>query len=225
MAIRVQGTISISRKKGRRGDFNIGHLTTEIGEFEVKDSLIEEFAEGKYSGAFLIQWIEPDSFAWRGSVFVKNKATLAEILIDDADEHAAPPAPPPEPDPLERETAAALQSAAPDQAPAATPTTPADTSGTGAQQPCGDSASQAAARGSAAEAAVLTHPADDLFPPEIASQIAQRQMVKLDPTVDRQVFRRQRDALRDVGYAFDPKSQTWVPPALAAVASGDDLCF
>jgi hypothetical protein len=70
-----------------------------------------------------------------------------------------------------------------------------------------------------------THPADDLFPSEIASQIAQRQMVKLDPTVDRQVFRRQRDALRDVGYAFDPKSQTWVPPALAAVASGDDLCF
>ena len=72
MSVRVRGTINIQRKAGRKGDFNIGDLSTEIGAFEVKDALIEQFEPGKYTGEFIIQWIEPDSFSWRGRVFVKN---------------------------------------------------------------------------------------------------------------------------------------------------------
>ena len=101
MSVRVRGTINIQRKSGRRGDFNIGDLSTEIGTFEVKDALIEQFEPGTYSGEFIIQWIEPDSFSWRGRVFVKNRATLVEILVDEADEGAPPPATPPEPDPID----------------------------------------------------------------------------------------------------------------------------
>jgi len=101
MSIRVRGTIAIVRKSSRRGDFNVGDLATEIGEFEVKDSLIEEYEPGHYTGEFLIKWIEPDSFAWRGKVFVKNRATLDEIFIDEAEEGGTPPAPPPEPDPID----------------------------------------------------------------------------------------------------------------------------
>ena len=33
--------------------------------------------------------------------------------------------------------------------------------------------------------------------------------VKLDPTVERDVFRRQRDALKQLGYRFDAKGQIW----------------
>jgi hypothetical protein len=76
MSIRVRGTITIQRKTSSRGAFNVGDLVTEIGEFEVKDSLIEEFEPGKYSGDFLIKFIAPDSYSWRGRVFVKVRATL-----------------------------------------------------------------------------------------------------------------------------------------------------
>jgi methionine synthase II (cobalamin-independent) len=34
-------------------------------------------------------------------------------------------------------------------------------------------------------------------------------MVKLDPTVDRNLFRRQRDALKALGYTFNPAAQSW----------------
>ena len=34
--------------------------------------------------------------------------------------------------------------------------------------------------------------------------------VKLDPTVDRQAFRAQRDALKDLGFKFQPLGQLWV---------------
>lgn len=33
--------------------------------------------------------------------------------------------------------------------------------------------------------------------------------VKLDPTVDRLKFRNQRNRLKDLGYAFDPREQIW----------------
>jgi hypothetical protein len=39
--------------------------------------------------------------------------------------------------------------------------------------------------------------------------LARAQGIALDPTVDREVFRRQRDRLKAVGYRFDSKAQRW----------------
>lgn len=181
MAIRVRGTIVITRKGGRRGDFNIGDLSTEIGEFEVKDSLIEEFEPGKYTGEFIISWIEPDSFSWRGRVFVKVHATLAEMLIDEAEEGGMPPAPPPEPDPME------ATAGAPSATAVEPPARPPD----------------------------ALDPDRKLFGPEIYALLLQRETIKLDPTTERQLFRQQRDRLKDLGYSFDAKPQTWVVRELA----------
>ncbi|OYU46324.1 MAG: hypothetical protein CFE44_02735 [Burkholderiales bacterium PBB4] len=195
MAIRVRGTLSIQRKNSARGAFNIGDLATEIGEFEVKDSLIEEFEPGKYTGEFIIRWIAPDSFSWRGRVFVKNRATLEEILIDEADEGAPAPSTPPEPDPIE-------------QAPAAAPRPPAAPP---SQEPATQSATPV--KGARSKSASTTkEPADgdaELFGEELLALLQQRSPIKLDPTVDREQFRRQRDRLKVIGYSFDAKAQTW----------------
>lgn len=195
MAIRVRGTLSIQRKTSARGAFNIGDLATEIGEFEVKDSLIEEFEPGKYTGEFIIKWIAPDSFSWRGRVFVKNRATLEEILIDEADEGAPTPSTPPEPDPIE-------------QAPAAAPR---PTAAPPSQEPATQSA--APVKGARSKSASTTkEPADgdaELFGEELLALLQQRSPIKLDPTVDREQFRRQRDRLKVIGYSFDAKAQTW----------------
>ncbi|CAD5366586.1 conserved hypothetical protein [Rubrivivax sp. A210] len=187
MSIFVRGTITIQRKTGARGAFSIGDLATEIGEFEVKDPLIEEFEPGKYTGAFLIKWIAPDSFTWRGRVFVKNRATLEEILIDVADEGADAPSTPPEPDPLDH---------APEPAkPAGMPVpeiVPELVGGNG--------------RGDQSQAASADLV---LFGEELIGLVQSLAPIKLDPTVDRQRFREQRDRLKELGYAFDAKAQTW----------------
>jgi hypothetical protein len=211
MSIRVRGTITIQRKNSARGAFNIGDLNTEIGEFEVKDSLIEEFEPGKYTGDFLIKWIAPDSFSWRGRVFVKNRATLEEILIDEADETAPAPSSPPEPDPIESQshqqahvqpvaTAAGHAPAAESAAP--TPRQPRSSSREGNANPV---ASAPAAPKPASEIAAD----EQLFGDEIYALLKRKELIKLDPSVDREMFRKQRDRLRTLGYAFDPKSQSW----------------
>ncbi len=194
MSIRVRGTITIQRKTSARGAFNIGDLSTEIGEFEVKDSLIEEFEPGKYTGDFIIRWIAPDSFAWRGRVFVKNRATLDEIIVDEADEGAPAPSAPPEPDPIEHAPAPSQAKATQQQetpAPSAAPVTDA-------RKPEGK--------------------VDDvgLFGEELVALLQECAPIKLDPTVDREQFRKQRDRLKEIGYSFDAKAQTWSIKDLAS---------
>lgn len=194
MSIRVRGTITIQRKTSARGAFNIGDLVTEIGEFEVKDSLIEEFEPGKYAGEFIVKWIAPESFSWRGRVFVKMRATLDEILIDQADEGESTPASPPEPDPIEHPPAAALLPA--EHSASASASAPAPTKAP-------------AAPGSSDDADA------ELFGAELFAQLQARGIIKLDPTVDRLQFRSQRDRLKELGYGFDAKSQAWSAKELA----------
>lgn len=196
MSIRVRGTIVIDRKHSRRGDFNVGDLCTEIGEFEVKDSLIEEFEPGKYNGEFHIRWIEPDSFSWRGRVFVKNRAQLDAILIDDIEEEAAPPATPPEPDPID---ARPPPSATTEQVRTTQPATPTETTPAPVPAPC-TTPPDAGSDGDQDLA---------LFGDELHQALCARAPIKLDPTVDRQQFRAQRDRLKVLDYSFDAKAQTW----------------
>lgn len=202
MSIIVNGFITIARKSGKRGDFNVGDLNTEIGEFEVKDALIEEFDPGKYTGRFVIDWIQPDSFTYRGRVFVKNRAKLAEILIDEGERGEPQQQMPPEPDPIEAEAAAPQPQSV---------------------QPAGGLTSSDAAQATtdAASAAANAAAADDpdlaLFGAELHAQFAQREPLQLDPTVDRQQFRAQRDRLKAIGYRFNPKTQGWL--------HDDDIAF
>ena len=206
MSIRVRGVIVITRKSSKYGDFNVGDLSTEIGVFEVKDQVIEEFEPGKYTGDFLIQWIAPDSFAWRGKVFVKNRATLAEILVDQDDGEAPPPAMPPEPDPIESPAQQQSLNLSLERSPAAAPPI--------AERPT----------------AALTAAGDaKLFGAELWALVTGRLTMKLDPVaVDRQTFRQQRDRLKALAYRFDAKSQTWYSgdkTQLEAERSDQDIPF
>jgi hypothetical protein len=132
MSVQVRGTLIVQAKKGRKGEFKVADLATEIGEFEVKDALIEEFEPGSYTGDFIIKWIEPDSFSWRGRVFVKNRATLEAIYVDDVDEvePSAQAGLPPERDPADTHEAPAASSAPQDQPAMGTGTDPAITAST-----------------------------------------------------------------------------------------------
>lgn len=191
MSVSVRGTIVVQTKKGRNGAFNVGDLITEIGEFEVKDSLIEEFQEGRYEGTFLINWIEPESFSWRGRVFVKNRATLEAIYIDDelAGDESDQAATPPVVDPIEEAPKEKTSQAPTPVEPVVAAAVPAD------------------------DAAETVKEKDVLFDEEATSLIQSGSPIKLDPTIDRVRFRMQRDALKEMGYRFDVKGQSWAKEA------------
>lgn len=221
MSVKVRGVISITRKSSRRGDFNVGDLNTEIGEFEVKDSIIDEFEPGKYEGEFIIRWIQPDSFSWKGRVYVKNKASLEAIFIFNADEGAAPPAAPPEPDPIETRAALSLpgDSAQPVQhheavlevAPTKVPevATSSSAAALATDPPAADTPADGSTSGQSPGQADDIDPDVVLFGNELIDDVRRTSLVKLDPTVDREKFRAQRDRLKALGYAFDAKAQSW----------------
>src|SRR3546814_13279454 len=52
--ITIPGPLAIKTIHGRTGDFNVGRLTTSIGEFVVKNADPDQFREGKYVGDFAI---------------------------------------------------------------------------------------------------------------------------------------------------------------------------
>jgi hypothetical protein len=81
--ITLTGTITVKTINGRNGDFNVGRLTTGIGEFNVKEG-IEEYAPGQYAGQFSISRIYPAAYAVGGRYNVEVRAT---VDLDRPDRH------------------------------------------------------------------------------------------------------------------------------------------
>jgi len=183
--ISLSGTLDVRTIKGSNGPFQVGELTTSVGEFKVKDKVLEQFEPGAYTGTFRIDKIYPHSYVWYGKVTVEIRARLADVQLDNDEpfsETGREPAST-EPDPVDEE-----------RTPGATAAPHADE--IPASAPAGD------------ESGELYLP--DLFGTELADAIVAGEPVKLDPTVERGVFRQQRDQLRAFGYAFQASSQTWL---------------
>jgi len=66
--ITIPGQLAIRTIVGRNGDFNVGRLTTSIGEFVVKDPQLDQYQEGKYDGQFVVTEIKPSSYSHRGAL-------------------------------------------------------------------------------------------------------------------------------------------------------------
>jgi hypothetical protein len=187
--IKLSGSLSIRTIHGRNGDFNVGRLLTEVGEFAVKDALIEEYEEGRYEGDFGITGIYPAHYLTGGRLVVEIRAKLETISlsgIDDlAPEDAAAAV---EPDPIEEEAKASpTPSVSPDAQAQAEPIAPAESTPTAPE--------------SSDPEAELKQLFGELWP--IGAK------VKLDPTVGRALFRQQKDTLKQMGYRFVPIGQYW----------------
>jgi len=184
--ITLSGTLFVKTVHGRRGDFAVGTLITEIGQFKIKDTILDQFSEGEYCGQFAISRIYLGSYAANGVTISELRANITDIELEEATEKPVPSVENPSAsDPIEEPRTAGTDS---DQL--STSLAFAD---------------EAAANAQHARPQLSLGDAED-----IESAIAEKRPVKLDPTVDRARFRTQRDRLKAAGYRFDAPLQTWL---------------
>lgn len=180
---KTSGTLVIKEIKGANGKFCVGDLSVPEGDFKVKEPILDQFEEGRYEGEFMVDRLYLSSYVWRGKSTTDIRAKLVDINLSGVEEGKQAETPS-EPDPIATEP----------------------------QQ------QHATEKHDAPKLAVVVPddaPQDqkyvellELFGTELATLVWDCKPVKLDPTVDRFVFRRQRDSLKDMGYGFDAKG--WV---------------
>jgi hypothetical protein len=197
MPISISGKLRIKRINGSNGPFCVGDLETEIGEFRVKDAVLDQFDEGIYDGQFWIQQIYPWSYTTSGRTVIEIRAKLADLQIKGHQRIGTPTQEPGEPDPAK-------------EAPGVPPPMPPEPKL--AQEAQARDESSASHQISGAEA-IVAGDSDDpdfaLFGPELYGCVKGEQAVKLDPAIDRIQFRMQRDRLKALGYSFQTHSQSW----------------
>lgn len=182
--IKLTGTLVIKEIKGANGRFCVGDLTTPEGDFKVKEPILDQFEEGRYEGEFIIDRFYLSSYVWRGKSTTDIRAKVVDFNLAEAEEGKQEETPS-EPDPISTEP---------------------------------KSFSTLTVHDTPIPAVVVPEDAPqdqkyvellELFGAELAALVWDGKSIKLDPTVDRSVFRRQRDYLKGLGYGFDSMSQSW----------------
>ncbi|OSN24773.1 hypothetical protein BV339_00312 [Pseudomonas syringae pv. actinidiae] len=197
--INLPGYLAIRTINGRNGEFNVGRLSTSIGEFVIKDALLDQYHEGKYRGDFVITEIRPSYYTNGGRLVVEVRARLDSMSLDDVANLSADEAERlsnSETDPLDEEASGGSSSTRPRPA---IQTTSRRSVSADSDAPFGMTRSEP-------EKQVTAHEADaELF----GTIWPIGRAVKLDTTVDRKRLRQQCVRLGELGYELDFKLQIW----------------
>lgn len=197
--ITLPGQLAIKTIHGRNGDFNVGRLSTSIGEFVIKNAELEQYSEGKYDGDFAIAEIRPSTYNTSGRMVIEIRALLGGMTLSNVDHLSTDEAQrlsSQEVDPIDEETQVPAPVAkAPAKAKARNPRDPLiDTTPFG-YEPLAASSSETSPEAEDKALFGLLWPLGDI--------------VKLDATVDRLTLRSQCARLPKLGYVFSATSQHW----------------
>lgn len=196
--ITLPGQLAIKTIHGRNGDFNVGRLSTSIGDFVIKNAELDQYDEGKYDGDFVIAEIRPSTYNTSGRMVIEIRAHLGGMTLSNIDRLSKDEAQrlsPQEVDPIDEEAQAPAAARPPARTKARSTRDPlVDTTPFGSE-PAAASPSDASAEDDDAALFGMLWPLSEI--------------VKLDATVDRRVLRQQRDRLDAMGYRFEPLSQDW----------------
>lgn len=189
--IKLSGLLTIKTIQGRYGAFTVGRLTTELGEFAVKNVLLEQYNQGKYEGEFGVSRIYPYSYVANGGVRVEIRANIDTIALTNIgkltpeDEAIAEV----DSDPLDDEVPTVKDTPAQLNIEQGVPT-PVNTEHHSSPKSSGEADEESDSK-----------LFGDLWP--LSAK------VKLDPTVSRALFRSQCERLGALNYEFKAIGQTW----------------
>lgn len=190
--ISIEGRLMIKIINGRNGPFRVGSLLSDIGEFAVKDKILDQYDEGSYRGLFTISKIFSSTYSTGSRLVVEVRAVLENISLANVDAIEPEQHESLEQDPLDEEKDENLEVTKPDHSIEAT------------------------------DSDELIEPIDsededqnDLTPEELSDKKLfgllwpLQESFKLDPTVSRVTFREQRERLKSLNYKFNPIGQYW----------------
>lgn len=228
--VTLHGVMKVKTVNGRNGRFVVGKLSTPLGDFVVKDTLLEQFLDqdGEYAGAFDVTRIFPSAWSFGERSVVEVRAHLSGMYLDAALEQGSDPDGI-EPDPIDEPKPEPV----PELQPVSTPKPKPELKPEPESEP-----------GLALKPEPVPEPLPTLKPapapepmptpeahisPEhqrlaalfgdLWPTVEQREPVKFTDWTDRETMRRQRDALKAMGYRFMPVEQEWhVPEGEAEVA-------
>jgi len=213
--ITLSGQLAIRSVIGRNGAFNVAKLATTIGEFSIKDAVLDQYEEGKYQGDFVINQIKPSWYTTRsGTLIVEIRAYLESMTLDERDSLSSEEADavtPSEQDPAEEEAAGPKPSAVKPAkiAPVAADATLDDDTPFGMTTE--ELARQAVAAGAKPTAAAKSTKTAENTDAELFGLLwPLGESVKLDATVDRLTQRKQVERLKALGFVLDFKQQLWL---------------
>lgn len=206
MTIMVNGTLSVQRINGIRGEFSVGKLKCDIGVLNIKDPQLDQYETGTYQGRFGIVRVYSHGYAAStGCFIVETRAILDEYIIHSD-----------EPGQLESEVA--LTEVDPLESPSA-PATPAASVEPVSTIPADQHAKprsdtpEKSVKPEPSAASASSAPKDDPLAELFGELWPLGGEVKLDPTTvrtDPENHRKRCNHLKQSGYAFKAKSQSWV---------------
>jgi len=205
--VTVPGILSVALRTGRKGTFATGALLTPLGQFNIKDTILDQYSEGDYEGNFTISQIVQESFVWKDRVITNMVAKLADISIQTIDEKNIGTEASPVVDPADQtivtDKPVTIDNSAQSQTASVEvkPDTDAFSQNLDLPSNTGEPDNNPDSIGNDLE---------NLFENDLVLAIAHGENLKLDPSVDRELFRCQRDYLKKNGYSFVAKEQAWV---------------
>nr|MBC8386406.1 DUF3275 family protein [Gammaproteobacteria bacterium] len=83
----LEGTITNKVINGKNGDFSVGNFTTEIGQFKIRNQLLDQFDEGEYRVRVSIKHLDLNSYMLKrnGITITEIEAHIDHIEVIDAD--------------------------------------------------------------------------------------------------------------------------------------------
>ncbi|WP_375576597.1 DUF3275 family protein [Paracidovorax oryzae] len=208
--IKLSGvTLRVKKMTGRNGDFCVADLQSDIGEFKVKDALLDQFDDGEYTGTAWITEIYLAQYISFGKGVTEIRARLHDLQLDGARERPRDTEPQ-EPDPADELVAQAAPVAAPVASPSPAPASSRLSKLRDRLSAVGKKASTPTPEPAEGRDDGREREMEALFG-ELWASIKAREPVKLDPTVERSVIRAQSAAIRQLGYSMDPIKQMFVP--------------
>jgi Protein of unknown function (DUF3275) len=209
-SITVSGQLAIKSAHGRYGQYNVGRLTTPLGEFIVKDAQLDLYEQGKYDGDFVIDRIHLWVSNFGSRMLTEIRAIVSKMTLCSSDsltQDEAQRLTPHEIDPVEEQ--AATSPCSPTQAPPPTVLTAPTTSKVSKLNPLKDPTPFGQPPATKPED---TAPQED--PTDADRQLfgllyPLADVIKLDATIDRRLLRQQRDRLKQLGYMPDPLTQSF----------------
>jgi hypothetical protein len=191
MSISIPGTLNVIERQGRKGAFMVAELQTEIGSFDLKHRVLEQFSEGAYEGIFIITRIFNQAVSWKNGTWTKLCADLdweALRIMAQSDEVGT------------SDSLAMAQIMAEAEA---------------EEEPKQETAPAAVVPPRQVEAQADDAAVYDLDTLTVLIMDGVPR-IRLDATLeDRRLFTELRNALKSAGYRFDGKTQSWYFPEAA----------